>query len=111
MPFIALVYVDDHTATAIRSGDAPWEGSARTVGLFRYPARENIGHLKDCKSKGWTRSPEGWMRCAGCKQRNPKIRQFVINALFDFLGGNSYPKAPAAFRTVEGYVESFTDND
>jgi hypothetical protein len=111
MPFIALVYVDDHTAESIRSGDSPWEGSARTVGLFRYPEKKDIGHAPTCKSKAWSRDPGGWMCCAGCRKRNPKIRQFVINALFDFLGGNSYPGAPAAFRTPVGYVESFADND
>jgi hypothetical protein len=110
MPFIALVYVDDHTAAAIRDGDAPWEGSARTVGLFRWPERKDTGHAANCKSSSWSRDPAGWMCCAGCRRRNPKIRQFFIRAIFDFFGANSYPNAPAAFRTPEGYGESFGEN-
>lgn len=105
MPFIALVYVDDHTAEAIRDGDSPWAGSAKTVGLFRYPTKAEIGHAPNCKSSGWSRDPAGWMCCSGCRQRNPKIRTFLIRALFDFLGGNSLPNPPAAFRTPEGYSE------
>jgi hypothetical protein len=100
MPFIALVYVDDHTADAIESGDAPWEGSAATVGLFRWPERKDIG----CTGHvGWARDPMGWMKCAICGKRNKRIRRFFINALFDHFGANHYPQAPAAFRTPEGY--------
>jgi hypothetical protein len=50
------------------------------------------------------------MCCAGCRRRNPKIRQFFIRAIFDFFGANSYPNAPAAFRTPEGYGELFGEN-
>lgn len=111
MPFIALVYVDDHTADLIRGGDAPWQGSARTVGLFRYPTKADIGHKPGCKSNGWSRDPGGWMCCSGCRNRNPKIRTFLIRALFDFLGANTFPGAPSAFRTPLGWGDSFTDND
>lgn len=111
MPFLAVVYVDDHTADAIRDGDAPWEGSARTVGLFRWPERKDIGHAANCKSSSWSRDPAGWMCCSGCRRRNKKVRHFFIRAVFDFFGANSFPNAPAAFRTPEGYGESFANNN
>lgn len=103
MAFVALVYVDDHTAGAIRAGDAPWEGSARTVGLFRYPSKSEIGCPANCKNTGWSRHAFGFMKCAGCGQRNKNIRRFVINALFDHLGANLIIDPPQSFRTPDGY--------
>lgn len=114
MPFLAVVYVDDHTADAVRRRGEMTAGMAangRIVGLFRYPEKKDIGHTPACKSSSWSRHRFGWMKCAGCGQRNPKIRRFLINTLFDHLGGNTLPTAPGAFRTPEGYSESFADND
>lgn len=114
MPFLALIYIDDHTADGVRrSGQMTGEmaASGKIVGLFRYPERKDIGHAPGCKSHAWSRDPGGWMCCSECRRRNGKIRQFLRNALFDFLGGNTLPDAPPAFRTPEGYIESFADND
>lgn len=78
------------------------------VGIFEYPTRKNIG-CTGCLRKGteaWVRDPGGFMKCGVCGKRNKRIRQFLTNALFDFLGANLYPEAPAAFRTPEGYGQS-----
>lgn len=113
MPFIAMVYVDDHTADAIRSGDAPWEGSGRSVGLFRWPTNREIG-CTGCTKNGkfmWLRDPIGFMKCGVCGKRNRRVRRFFINALFDHLGANHLgDNAPAAFRTPDGYGPH-VDND
>lgn len=103
MPFIALVYVDDHTAKAIQDGEinvGGWGGVSRFVGLFIWPERKDIG----CTGhSGWTRDKLGFMKCGTCGKRNKCIRRFFINSLFDHLGANHYSKAPAAFRTHEDY--------
>lgn len=115
MPFIAIVYVDDHTAESMLSSGAPLNELAdqgKWVGLFRYPARSDLGHTAACKSSSWSRSPIGFMKCAGCGQRNPLVRKFLIRYLFDFLGANHLPNAPKSFRTPEGYgpTESANNN-
>jgi hypothetical protein len=109
MPFLAIVYVDDHTAESMLSSGAPLNELAdqgKWVGLFRYPSKNEIG-CTGCTINGkntWSRDPGGFMRCAACGKRNRKIRTFLRNALFDFLGANALPNPPMAFRTPDGYV-------
>lgn len=111
MARIAIIHIaDDHTADGIMSPDIEWPPGSRLVGLFVYPphpGRKGTTCLGGCvKGRGWGRGKEGWMRCGGCGRRNPNIRRWLINSLFDLLGANLYPEAPAAFRTPEGYGNS-----
>jgi hypothetical protein len=113
MAFIALVYIDDHTADAVRAGDPPWDGSGRTVGLFRWPSRTEFG-CTGCISNGkttWGRSPEGFTVCLTCGLRHKLTRRWFIGSLFDRLGANEIKNAPPAFRTPDGYGVSYADND
>jgi hypothetical protein len=111
MARIAIVYLPDHTTVAdIVDTGAPLNivaDQGRLVGLFEYPAhpgRKGTTCSGGCvKGRGWGRAKGGWMECGGCGRRNPNVRRWLIKALFDFLGANLYPDAPAAFRTPEGY--------
>lgn len=107
MPFIAIVYVDDHTADAIRAGDAPWEGSARTVGLFKFPSKDELKCRGFCTENGksvWRRSRFGFLFCGVCGSRHRKTRAMFTGSLFDRFGANYLgDRAPAAFQTPEGY--------
>jgi hypothetical protein len=114
VPFLAIVYVDDHTADAIRDGDSPWEGSARTVGLFEFPNRAKLKCRGFCTENGksvWVRSPRGFLFCGVCGSRHWKTRRFFIGSLFDRFGANILHDVPAAFRTPEGYSNDHADND
>ena len=108
MPFLALIHINDDHTNAQDMLTAPLPPGAQWVGLFEYPARKDIG-CTGClrgKNTAWTRDPRGFMKCGVCGKRNRKIRQFLTNALFDFLGANLYKGAPAAFRTPEGFDHS-----
>jgi len=108
MAFIAVIHIaTDHTADALDMTTAPLPPGSRWVGLFVYPKKSDPTCLGGCvKGRGWGRGKGGWMKCGGCGRRNPKVRRWIINALFDLLGANLYPEAPAAFRTPEGYGDS-----
>jgi hypothetical protein len=108
MGFIAIIHITgDHTPGAIDMTEAPLPTGAQWVGLFVYPphpGKKGASCLGGCaKGRGWDRDRGGWMKCGGCGKRNPKVRRWLIKALFDLLGANLYPDAPAAFRTPEGY--------
>lgn len=122
MAHIAIVHVpDDHTADAIIAGEVNvgnWGSGVRIVGLYKFPDRAELRNgCPGCtrpprKISGWGRAKEGWMRCASCDGRNPKVRRWFVGALFDWFGANRYPKAPALFRTPEGYgFSDHADND
>lgn len=109
MPFIAIVYVTDHTAASritrrYSSGDA-----GRIVGLFRFPSRSELKCSGLCIENGksmWRRSPRGFMFCGVCGSRARKTRSMFLGSLFDRFGANMIEDAPAAFRTPEGYSMS-----
>lgn len=107
MPYIAIVHIPDHTADpSIIAAEIEVNAGARVVGIFDYPARNQLTCTGSCARKGmnaWGRDPLGFTKCTVCGKRNRKTRQWLINALFDFLGANLYEDAPAAFRTPEGY--------
>lgn len=107
MGHIAIVHIPDHTTDSIVAQAHTLEQiyGARLVGIFNYPVRRELADHPNCKP-GWTRDRMGFMKCGACGKRNKQVRQFLINALFDFLGANLYPKAPGAFRTPEGYGDS-----
>lgn len=108
MARILLIHtMDDHMADDMVGSPLP--PGAQWVGLFEYPSRRDMADHTNCLINGkgaWSRHPGGWMRCAVCGKRNKRVRQFLINALFDFLGANLYPEAPGAFRTPDGYGKS-----
>lgn len=111
MPFIAIIHIDGDHTTADDMLTAPLPPGARWVALHEYPARKELKCDGKCRSdKGprahSIRSPRGFMFCSACGFRHRKTRFFVARMLFDLLGANLYPKAPAAFRTPEGYDDS-----
>lgn len=116
MARIAIIHMTDHTADALIEGEISvksWGSQTQLVGVFDYPARRDCVDHPTCLINGkaaWSRSPLGFMRCAVCGKRNKRVRVFLINALFDFLGANLYPEAPGAFRTPDGYG-IHVDND
>jgi len=103
-----MVYVDGRddllSATELVEDHMP---EARVVGWFRYPTRRELtcrGFCVDGKLSPWTRDRSGFMKCAVCGGRHRKTRSRVIGALFDLLGANLLNnRAPAAFRTPDGY--------
>lgn len=105
MARILLIHVmDDHTADDMCGSALP--PGAQWVGNFVFPMRKDMSDHPTCLINGkaaWGRDKGGWMRCAVCGKRNKRVRRFLINALFDFLGANLYSEAPGAFRTPEGY--------
>lgn len=112
MASIIIIHVPDHTAVVdvegpIFSGNAHNLYGGRIVGIFVYPphpGKRGASCLGGCvKGRGWGRDKGGWMKCGGCGKRNPNVRRWLIKSLFDLLGANLYPDAPAAFRTPEGY--------
>jgi hypothetical protein len=110
MPFIAVIHIDGTTPPGdILAQQHTLEQiyGSRLVGLFEYPERKDIGCTGNCSGKGrlssFSRDPRGFMKCNICGKRNRKVRTWLTGALFDFLGANLYPKAPAVFRTPEGY--------
>lgn len=109
MAYIAIVHVpDDHTADDIIEGVEvnEWPPRSRLVGLFEYPARRDLVDHPNCFLNGkqpWVRDRLGFMKCGVCGKRNKRVRRFLIEALFDYLGANLYPEAPATFRTPEGF--------
>lgn len=103
MGLLAIIHIADHT-TADDMVSASLPPGAQWVGLFEYPARRELKCTGNCTRKGsgaWSRDSRGFMRCSICGSRNRKLRQWVISALFDFLGTNLYENAPAAFRTPD----------
>lgn len=115
MARIALIHIrDDHTADDMVGSPLP--SGAQWVGMFDFPSRAELRRgCPGCtrppkKVQGWTRNRRGFMECASCGGRNPRLRQWLIGALFDYVGANLYQNAPAAFRTPEGYG-SYADND
>ena len=81
----------------------------KIVGIFNYPARRELADHPNCFLNGkqpWIRDRAGFMKCGVCGKRNKRVRRFLLEALFDFLGANLYPGAPGAFRTPEGYGDS-----
>lgn len=114
MPYIAIVHVPDHT-TAERFIEK-MEGTSdreRIVGLFNFPNRKDLTCAGSCARKGmnaWGRDRLGFVKCTVCGKRNKRMRQWLIGALFDYLGANLYEDAPVAFRTPEGYGP-VADND
>jgi hypothetical protein len=107
---LALIHIaTDHTADAIDQVTAPLPPGSQWVGLFDYPARRDLADHPTCLINGknaWVRDRLGFMKCGVCGKRNKRVRRFLIEALFDFLGANLYEGAPAAFRTPEGYGNS-----
>ncbi len=112
MPYIAIIHIaGDHTPDGIMSPELNWPEGAQLVAVHEYPARKELKCDGKCRSdKGprahSIRSPRGFMFCSACGFRHKKTRFFVARMLFDLLGANLYPGAPAAFRTPEGYDDS-----
>jgi hypothetical protein len=112
MAFIAVIHIDGTTPPdALMSDEIQWPDGSRLVGIFAYPGRRELGCSGTCTGKGrlsaFARDHSlGFMKCKICGMRNRKVRTWLTNALFDFLGANLYPKAPAVFRTPEGYGPS-----
>ena len=107
MPSIAIIHIaGDHTnADALMSEDIVWPSGARLVGIFDYPAKSELKCHGTCtvkKSGQWGRDPRGFMKCKVCGYRNRKMRGWLMNALFDYLGANISSAAPSAFKTPEG---------
>ena len=105
MPRLLLIHVmNDHTADDMVGSALP--PTAQWVGNFVYPSRRELADHPNCFINGkqaWSRDRLGFMKCSVCGKRNKRVRRFLIEALFDFLGANLYEGAPAAFRTPEGY--------
>lgn len=117
MARIALVYFGDHTpgasidpATVSEYIEQDLQQSgARLVGLFDFPNRVDLQCRGTCVVKhtgAWVRDPRGFMKCDICGSRSHRLRRWLIGHLFDLLGANLYSKAPAAFRTPDGYGPS-----
>lgn len=108
MAFIAIIHInDDHTAARIAERYAHGD-AGRIVGLYNFPSRAELrkGCLGCGKGKlvGWGRHGTGYMVCATCGGRNPKVRRWFTGALFDWFGANILGNdAPALFRTPDGY--------
>lgn len=107
MPYIAILHIPDHTAgPAVIAAEIEVNAGARVVGIFEYPERKQLKCSGSCTRKGtsdWRRHPKGFIYCAICGSRNKRVRQWLTAHLFDLLGTNLYPEAPAVFRTPEGY--------
>lgn len=108
MAFIAIVHIDATSPDAINAQAHTLEQiyGSRVVGIFDYPSRRDLTCRGTCTVKNtgaWGRDRMGFMRCSICGSRNRNVRRWLTGALFDFLGANLYPGAPAAFRTPEGY--------
>lgn len=110
MPFIAIIHIDGTTPPdGLMSPELKWPDGSRLVGVFAYPERRDITCTGSCVRKGmssWVRDPLGFMKCSVCGKRNRKVRIWLTNSLFEFLGANLYKDAPAVFRTPEGYGNS-----
>jgi hypothetical protein len=111
MAHIAIVHVPDgpHADGIATRLNEDLPDGYRLVGIFIYPARRDCVDHPNCSINGkaaWSRDKMGWMKCGVCGKRNKRVRRFLIEALFDFLGANLYEGAPAAFRTPEGYGDS-----
>lgn len=116
MGLLAIIHVPDHTTpddiVSQRHTLEQIYGS-QLVGIFNYPTRRELKCSGSCVRKGsgaWSRDRRGFMKCSICGSRNRKLRQWVIGALFDFLGANLYKQAPGAFCTPDGYGESRHDD-
>lgn len=110
MAFIAIVHVPDGPhPDGIVERIAELPDGYRLVGLFDFPNRAQLKCAGGCIRKNTspaTRDPMGFMKCSVCGYRNRKMRQWLLGALFDFLGANQYEGAPAAFRTPDHYGPS-----
>lgn len=105
MPFVAIIHIGDG-ADDIRESALP--PGHTLVGLYNFPNRAELrkGCLGCGKGKlvGWGRHRTGYMVCATCGGRNPKVRRWFTGALFDWFGANILGNdAPALFRTPDGY--------
>lgn len=108
MPFVVMV-VSSTERDAHRIADR-FTGSSlgRAVGIFEYPTTHRQptcrGFCMDGKLSPWTRHRKGYIICAVCGHRHRKTKSRIIGALFDLMGANLInDRAPAAFRTPEGY--------
>lgn len=111
MGFLVIVHVNSiDDARAFVRGAQDVADTARTVGVFRMPPRDEevcMG-LSGCKATGWKRlSPEGHMVHA-CGRRNRDYRQRLAEhagGLLDTYGINLLPRehTPALFRNPEGW--------
>ena len=107
MALIFILHLPVHTADAgAIAAEIEVNAGARVVGIFDYPNRKDLTCSGTCTRKGmssWGRDRRGFVKCTVCGSRNKRLRQWLIGHLFDLLGANLYPEAPAAFRTPEGY--------
>jgi hypothetical protein len=108
MSHIAIIHIPDHTTGDIIDQAHTLEQiyGARVVGIFEFPNRSELKCTGSCTRKGsgaWSRHQKGYMKCSICGSRNRRMRHWLTGALFDWLGANLYPQAPALFRTPEGY--------
>lgn len=107
MGLLAIIHIPDHTtADDITDQQHTLEQiyGSRLVAIFEYPNRRELKCAGNCTRKGsgaWSRDRRGFMKCSICGSRNRKLRQWLVSALFDFLGTNLYENAPAAFRTPD----------
>lgn len=113
MALLAIIHLPDHTADDVPNlADITLtDGALRIVGLYEFPSHRGdikcIGNCVRGKTGAWTRDPRGFMKCAICGSRNKRIRRWFTEALFDWFGANLLgDKAPALFRTPDGYGSS-----
>lgn len=108
MPFIAIFHIpDDHTADAIVAGELPASRKEmRIVGLYEFPKRGafTCDGCTSRKGNGWRRNRSGYLECSTCGGRSKRVRPWFAGGLFDWFGANLLgEKAPALFRTPDGY--------
>lgn len=111
MGYLVIVYVDDiDDAKAIVKGAQDVAETARVVGLFRMPPRDErvCAGSSGCKESGWKRViPDGHM-VHSCGYRNRNWRENLAGhagGLLDTYGINLLPRdrTPALFRNPEGW--------
>ncbi len=112
---IALIHLPDHTPGAAIDPQTTYEylsadlqqSGAVVVGLYEFPRRSELTCNGNCvrgKTGAWSRHPDGYMKCSICGSRNKRVRRWLTDALFDWLGANLLGNAaPALFRTPDGY--------
>ena len=84
---------------------------AKTVGVYRYPARNEAvcpGMSGGCKEHAWTRAIPGGYLVHACGKRRPGIRARIRGTLLDMLGINLLPRdvTPATFQNPEGWPDA-----
>lgn len=111
MPFLAIVYVPDHTAADRIVERYSRGGAGRIVGLYRWNRKPESCTGCGGKMEAWGRHRHGHLVCGTCNRPHRLARRRLIGAIFDYLGSNLLPResTPIVFRNPDGWDVSRDD--